>query len=223
MTATLLVALVLGCFAGLAPGPYTTMVVATAIERGFRPALRLAFTPFVTDVAPLVVTSLALDRMSASALSGIGALGGLVVIAIGVRLLSRHLAEPLDPGTAAPPTVRFWHAAVSQLLSPAPWLFWLLVGSPLFLRAWKRSQVEGGLFLAVLFLTNVGTASALAWGGSHGARLLSRRWRTVALRVAGGVLIGGGALLCWNALFGDPQALIDSQNELKEMVRGAAR
>ena len=38
MITTLFTALVLGLFAGLAPGPYTTMVAGTALERGFRPA-----------------------------------------------------------------------------------------------------------------------------------------------------------------------------------------
>lgn len=53
MVTTLLTALVLGLFAGLAPGPYTTMVAGTALERGFRPALILALTPLVTDLAPM--------------------------------------------------------------------------------------------------------------------------------------------------------------------------
>ncbi|MDX1748413.1 MAG: hypothetical protein R3324_20955, partial [Halobacteriales archaeon] len=93
MATTVLIAVILGCFAGLAPGPYTTMVAATAVERGFRAALRLAFTPLVTDSPPLVLTSLLLERLDPAALAGIGVVGGAIVIAIGVRFLKPQLGQ----------------------------------------------------------------------------------------------------------------------------------
>ncbi len=43
MTTTILTALVLGTLAGLAPGPYTTMVAGTALEKGFKAGFILAW------------------------------------------------------------------------------------------------------------------------------------------------------------------------------------
>ncbi|HSR42286.1 MAG TPA: LysE family transporter [Longimicrobiales bacterium] len=219
MTSTVLAALILGACAGMAPGPYTTMVVATALERGFRPAARLALTPLVTDIGPLVTTALLLDVLDPRALTVIGVLGGLTVAVIGVRFLSHHRRPPEELEPKVPrQSAGFWHVVLSAVLSPAPWLFWLVVGSPLLLRSWGRSPEEGVLFVVLLFATNIGTASALAWGASHGRRIMSRPWRRWALRLTGVGLTLAGGVLVWQSLVGNFQAMVDRQEDLRTFV-----
>lgn len=221
MITTILTALVLGILAGMAPGPYTTMVVGTALERGFRPAARLALAPLVTDVPPLVVTALVLERLSNAALTFLGIGGGLVVCYIGVRFLRSWRAgvvavDPEHP--VAVPSARFWHVALGTLLSPVPWLFWLIVGSPLMLRSWARSQTEGMLFIGIVFAMNIGTATGLAWGASHGRRFLAVEWQRRVLGGVGAVLVMAGAALVYQAATGDFQNLIDRQETLRSIV-----
>jgi len=229
---TLLTAFILGLFAGLAPGPYTTMVVGTALERGMKPALKLAFTPLVTDVAPVLVTALVLERLSWPALTLLGLAGGVVIAMIGTRFLTRHAGTPVprdaavgEAASVAPAasndtdqSARFGHVVLSSLLSPAPWLFWLVVGSPLLLRAWERSPTQGVLFLFVLFATNVGSASSLAWAASHGSRLMAPAHRRWVLRLVGVGLIGAGGFLVWQSMSGDFQSWVDSQNAVRSVV-----
>jgi len=220
---TLLTAFILGLFAGLAPGPYTTMVVGTALERGLKPALRLAFTPLVTDVGPVLVTALVLERLSWPALTLLGLAGGVVIAMIGTRFLTRHAGAPEPREVSAAPqdtdqSARFGHVVLSSLLSPAPWLFWLVVGSPLLLRAWERSPTQGVLFLLVLFATNVGSASSLAWAASHGSRLMAPSHRRWVLRLVGVGLIGAGGFLVWQSMSGDFQSWVDSQNAVRSVV-----
>ena len=231
MLTTLLTAFILGLFAGLAPGPYTTMVVGTALERGLKPALRLAFTPLVTDVGPVLVTALVLERLSWPALTLLGLAGGVVIAMIGTRFLTRHAgpvpreASAREAASSAPlapkdtdQSARFGHVVLSSLLSPAPWLFWLVVGSPLLLRAWERSPTQGVLFLIVLFATNVGSASSLAWAASHGSRLMAPSHRRWVLRLVGVGLIGAGGFLVWQSMSGDFQSWVDSQNAVRSVV-----
>lgn len=225
MISTVLAALILGACAGMAPGPYTTMVVATALERGFRPAGRLALTPLVTDIGPLVTTALVLDVLHPAALTVIGVLGGVVVAVVGLRFLVHHRHPPhVEPSLERPrQSAGFWHVALSAVLSPAPWLFWLVVGSPLLLRSWNRSPGEGLLFILLLFGTNIGTATALAWGASHGRRIMTAPWRRWALRLTGVGLTLAGGVLVWQSLVGNFQAMVERQEDFRTFVEERTR
>lgn len=194
---------VLGLFAGMAPGPYTTMVVATALERGFRAAVPLAFAPLLTDLVPLAATAWLLASLSDTAVAVMSVVGGLVVTAIGIRLLVRYgPPAPEEGGPRSAPTIRFWHVVSSTLLSPAPWLFWLGVASPLLLRRWAVDWRLGTAFAVTLFAVNIGSATSLAWAASHGRRVLAPYWRHRLLRVMAAALLLAGLFLVWQGLAG---------------------
>lgn len=224
MLATVLVALMLGGFAGLAPGPYTTMVVGTALERGFRPAAALAFVPFVSDVPPLLATVLLLERLAGPWLTALGLSGGAIVLFVGFRFLRRwrlgSVLVPDEPGSAphAPQSARFWPVALGTLFSPVPWIFWLMIGSPLLLWSWSRSATEGVIFIAIVFVTNISTATGLAWVVSHSRRVISARWQHRILGIVGAVLLVAGGALVYRALTGDFEDLIDRQGVIRTMV-----
>ena len=161
-----------------------------------------------------------LETLSHAALTVVGIAGGAMVAIIGVRFLVHHRHPPgekVDPRLQRQ-SARFWHVALSAILSPAPWLFWLVVGSPLMLRSWGRSPLEGALFVVLLFVTNMGTASGLAWAASHGRRVMSAPWRTWALRLTGSGLTLAGVLLIWQSLEGNFQELVERQEELRSFV-----
>ncbi len=215
MLSTIITAFVLGSFSGLAPGPYTTMVAGTALERGFRAALRLALAPLVTDLIPLVATALVLDQLNWMALTMLGIAGGVIVAAVGVRFLKRHATPDLHAVQEPTASASFMHVVLSVFLSPSPWLFWLILGSPLLLRAWGRSWQEGVVFLAVTFAMIIGGAMSLAWLASHSRRLLSPGWRRRVLQVVGAALVLTGALLVWQSMEGNFQALIDREQAMR--------
>lgn len=217
LTATIITAVILGTMAGLAPGPYTTMVAGTALERGFKAAFLLALTPLVTDVIPMVTAALLLDRLGGLALTLLGISGGAVILVIGSRFLRGHAAVSHDQHERQQ-SARALHVMASTLLNPAPWVFWLVVASPLLLRAWNRSPGEGVLFAGLLFFTNISTASSLAWLASRGRRLLSQDWQRRSLKAIGVVLMVAGAFLCWQATVGNFQNLIDQQEAIRSAV-----
>lgn len=227
MTATILTAVVLGTLAGLAPGPYTTMVAGTALERGFKAGFLLALTPLVTDVIPMLVSALLLDRLSGLALTLLGISGGAVILVIGSRFVRGHNKNPdvekePDPAkrTVQPrqQSAQVLHVIASTLLNPAPWMFWLVVASPLLLRAWNRSPGEGALFVGLLFITNISTASGLAWLASRSRKLLNPDWHRRSLKGVGVLLMLAGAFLCWQATVGNFQNLIDQQEAIRSAV-----
>lgn len=231
--------MVLGTLAGLAPGPYTTMVAGTALERGFKAGFILALTPLVTDVVPMLFSALLLDRLGGLALTLLGIVGGAIIVVVGIRFLRGHSkeAQPFlseeDPardgngeqGQSARAgsgerrqSARVGHVIAGTLLNPSPWLFWLVIASPLLLRSWNRSPGEGVVFVALIFLTNITTASLLAWVASHSRKLMNPEWQRRILKAVGVTLILAGSFLCWQATVGNFQGLIDQQEIIRSVV-----
>ncbi len=220
--------MVLGTLAGLAPGPYTTMVAGTALEKGFKAGFLLALTPLVTDVVPMLSSALLLDRLGGLALTLLGIVGGAIIVMVGVRFLRGHSKESqpvLSNGEPAPggevdrrQSALAGHVIASTLLNPSPWLFWLIIASPLLLRSWNRGPGEGMVFVCLIFLTNIATASSLAWAASHSRKLMNPKWQRRGLKAAGVTLILAGSFLCWQATAGNFQSLIDQQEIILSVV-----
>jgi threonine/homoserine/homoserine lactone efflux protein len=206
MTSALLAGFILGLFAGLAPGPYTTMVAATGLERGFRAALPLALAPMVTDVIPMLATVFLLTSLNPGVVTAMGFLGGIILVGIGIRLLSQYVGKRAKTGPGeeahAPPTIRFRHVVTSTLFSPAPWFFWLSIASPIMVRHWRVDWRQGAVFALAVYVTNMSSASSLAWAASHGRRVLAPYWRHRVLRFMGIGLILAGGFLIWQAATG---------------------
>ncbi|MFW5947527.1 MAG: LysE family translocator [Gemmatimonadota bacterium] len=217
MIATILMAVTLGAFAGAAPGPYTTMVVGTSLQRGFREGVKLAFVPMVSDAIPLVLTVFILDALNWSALTLLGITGGTLIGMIGVRFL-RDEGPPELEGREPFQAATFGHAAAGTFFSPSPWLFWLVLAGPLTLRAMERSTAEAAVFVGVLFAMNIGMAMFLAWLAAHSRRFLAPSVRHRFLQVAGVGLIVAGLVLVWQAMEGNFQAMMAKQEGMREAI-----
>jgi len=198
------------------------MVAGTGLERGFLPACRLALVPLVSDLPPLIVTALVLETLNDLTLSVLGISGGVVVLFIGIRFLRlwRRGITPLDPDHphSLPQSAKFLHVALGTLFSPVPWLFWLIVGSPLMLRSWERSPAQGVLFIGLVFAVNISTATGLAWIASHTRRLMAVHWQKRVLGGVGAALIAAGVFLVYEAALGDFQSLISQQERIRSIV-----
>jgi len=219
LAASVLTATLLGLFGGLAPGPYTTMVAATGLERGFRTAVPIAMAPLLTDLPPLLVALLVVPRLDGVALSFLGLCGGAVISMVGVRFLRAHrggkgFVGPLDPKAQS---VRLGHVLTTSTLSPAPWIFWFVAGAPLFVIQLRASWPRAAVFLIVLFTVNVGSALTLAWMTSQARQVLAPANRRRILFVAGIALTCTGSFMAWQALEGNFQALIDGQAAIQDL------
>lgn len=217
MIETVLTAALLGLLAGGVPGPYTTVVATTALESGFRPALKLAFIPLVTETPPLILTVFLLRNLNHDLLGAVGILGGVAIAWLGLRFYRRQVNE--DTARVEVPRGTFRTLAVAGLLSPAPWIFWLVAAGPLFLRSWNASWMRGVVFAVILYAMFVGTAATIAWLASHGRRVMTPLARRRVLRVMGVLLILAGGVLVWQSIEGNFQEMVRRQEALRERVR----
>lgn len=169
MSGAIVAGLVLGLSAGLAPGPLLALVLRQSLQHGRREGLLVALAPLVTDL-PIVVVALALAHR-ALALDGVFALvafgGAIYVLVLAVETARAELPSADLAGQAPRSLVT---GALANLLSPHPYLFWLTVGAPTTVTAYRQHGLAAAAgFVAAFYLLLVGSKVALALlvGGSR--------------------------------------------------------
>lgn len=207
----------LGIFSGLVPGPFSTLIAATALRSGFRAGFWIAVVPLVSEVAVLALTAAFLSRLPEDALGWMGMAGGVLVLSLAWRTF-RESREPPRAEPLEGSTTRILQGALLAVLSPAPWVFWLLVGSPLFLAAWRRGWAAGSAFLGSFLFWLVGIHLAIAAAAAFGHRRLEgRRYRRVMVGVAL-ALAGAGVVLLWQSWVGNFQEMVAGTDAVRGVV-----
>ena len=198
MVEALALGLSLGLGAGLAPGPLLALVIRSTLQDGVAAGIRVALSPLLTDV-PIIVLALVLaSSLPDSALGVLGVVGGSFVIWLGVEALRESPAPAEAAIGAASPQRDLLRGALTNVLSPHPWVFWISVGAPIL-----ADQGVGGcaLFLGAFYLLLIGSKVTIA-GALHAGRnrLLQGRGYAVLLRASAVLLLATGVLLAIEGL-----------------------
>lgn len=190
----LLLGLSLGLGAGLAPGPLLALVIRTAAQDGLRAGVRVAFSPLITDLLIILVALVAARTLPAGALGVLTIAGGAFVVWLGVAALRE---PPHRPATASARR-DLLRGALTNALSPHPWIFWMTVGAPVLAGGTPAAAV---LFLSAFYLLLIGTKVIVAVAVAAGReRLLRGRGYALLLRLAGVLLLVTGVLLLVDGL-----------------------
>lgn len=197
----LLAGFALGLGAGISPGPLLTLVVTSTLERGFGAGLRVALAPLLTD-APIIGLSVALvSSVSDGVLRAMGIVGGLVVAAMGgwaiLTVWRSRSPTDVEPGAGD-----VWRGVLVNVISPHPWIFWIGVGAPLLVTAWRRSPGLGVAFLIGFYFLLVGSKILIAWVVARGRRRMTDSWRRRLVIIGGLLLVVAGGVLVWEAAAG---------------------
>lgn len=217
MTHALVLGSLLGLFSGIVPGPYSGLVAATALHHGFRAGLKLALIPLLSEGAVLAVTAILISQLPSATLRWMGIAGGLLVLYLAWRTY-RDAGGRVRPEVDEGETRRVGEGVLLGLLSPAPWVFWLLVGSPLFLSAWRQGWVPGlaffGAFMFFMVGINVAWAALAAYGHS---RLSDTSHRRLMMGAAFGLAVAGGVLI-WQSWIGNFREMVEGSENVVEEV-----
>jgi threonine/homoserine/homoserine lactone efflux protein len=213
----------LGLFSGVVPGPYSAMIATTALERGFRAGLELALLPVATESLVMAVAAFALSRLPEGILRVMGITGGLLILYMAGRTWKRS-RDPNPPQDDAAAEGRDLAASVAlALLSPAPWVFWLLVGAPIFLAAWRDGLGPALAFLGSFVACLVAVHVALAALAGYGHRRLPDAWHRRLLVTATVALGLVGVGLVWQSWVGNFQRMVRGSEEIQRLVPDAPR
>lgn len=152
--------LLLGLSAAVQPGPFQAYLLAEASRHGWRRTLPVALAPLVSDGPILALVFFVLSRTPAVFLTGLRLAGGLFVLVLAWEAL-QSLRAPADLAGGQSVYAGVLRGALTNFLSPGPWLFWGLVGAPLFLDAWREARPSGGGFLLGFYLAMIVTSAVL--------------------------------------------------------------
>jgi threonine/homoserine/homoserine lactone efflux protein len=194
-----LLGLGLGLGAGLSPGPLQTLVVTSALRRGFGAGVRVAIAPLLTDAPIIALTVAVVSTIPDRGVRAIGIAGGLALVAMGIWEIARarrHSTEESEMSAGSDDVLR---GVIVNGLNPHPWLFWIGVGAPLLVTAWRVTPGRALAYLAGFYLTIIGSKVAIAGVVAVGRQRLSIEWRYRLLLAGGALLVIFGLLLALRA------------------------
>lgn len=216
----LAVGLVLGLLSGVVPGPFSALVAATGLEAGFWAAFWVAVVPLLSETVVLIVAALFVSQLPRAALQWMGVAGGVLLLYL-ARRIWKVADESLDPGAATSPSrKRIIEGVVLALLSPAPWVFWLLVGGPLFLSAYRSSLGHASIFLGAFLGGLVGVHLMVAGLAGYGHKELPSAWHRRLAKGTSLALLCGAGVLVWQSWVGNFERMVAGSREVQEEMVG---
>ena len=199
MLTALSAAFVYGLTGGLTPGPLMTLVISQTLRHGSREGIKTSLAPLITDGPIIVLLLLFLGRIAAVR----PLLGGIAIAGVAFLLYlaweSWNAAPPSATVAAAAPR-SLVRGALVNFLNPNPYLFWLTVGTPMLVRAWKHSALAAALFIVVFFVCLVGSKIVLVNILAHSRERIIGRWYTPVMRTLAALLVVFAAIVARDAV-----------------------
>ncbi len=192
----------LGLAAGISPGPLQALVITSSLDRGFGAGWRVAMAPLITDAPIILLTVVLLATVAPGILNGLALVGAAVLVAIGIWSLRRARVAS-GSGDVGAGAGDYWRGALVNVLSPHPWIFWVSVGGPVLVAAWRRAPGWAVGFLAAFYGLLVGSKVVIAWGVSMGGERLDDTRRRRLIGVGAALLIAAGLFIGWQGLRGE--------------------
>lgn len=157
----LLIGIILGLSAGIAPGPLLTLVISESLRHGIKSGVKVALAPIISDLPIILITLYIASRLSAyqSGLGIISMVGGIFILFTGISCLR---TKPAKVSIQSDQSRSLLKGVVANILNPHPYLFWISVGAPIMSRAFNTGIGALSAFLCGFYLSLVGSKILLA-------------------------------------------------------------
>jgi len=191
-----------GFSAAVQPGPFQTYIISQTLNRGWRRTLPAILAPLLSDGPIILLVLLVLRRISGWLQQGLYLAGGLFILylAWGTFRAWRDF-KPLELDVAPAGRQSLLKAALMNVLSPGPYLYWSLVSGPILLAGWRETPIHGIVFLAGFYAAMLlSLAGIILLFGT--ARHLGPRVNRVLLAVSAVALGGFGLYQLWLGIRG---------------------
>jgi threonine/homoserine/homoserine lactone efflux protein len=182
-----------GLVAGISPGPLLALVIAETLTHSRKEGILVALAPLVTDLPIVIVSVFLLAQFSHShlILGAISVLGALFIGYLAYESLSVKTSG-LNLQKIEPHSLR--KGIIANFLSPHPYLFWIAVGAPMTLKAYKVNLLSACLFILGFYLFLVGSKIFVAFVIDKSRDFLKSRVYVYTIRLLGVVLLIFAAL-----------------------------
>jgi len=145
-----------GFAAAVQPGPFQTYIVTQTLDNGWRNTLLAAFAPLISDGPIIALVLLVLSQVPECMLRFLYIASGLFVLYLAVNAFIgwRNFGTA---GEAAIPSKQqsLLRAAMMNVLSPGPYIYWSLVTGPVLLAGWREAPANGVGFLVGFYVAMI--------------------------------------------------------------------
>lgn len=178
---------VLGLSAGFSPGPLLMLVISETLHHGTKSGVKVALSPFITDLPIIVATLLILLKISGyhSILGIISLAGGLFVLCTGYETI-RTPPVTLELPKEQPKSLR--KGVLTNFLSPHPYLFWITVGAPVVTNSLNAGWAACFAFIGSFYMSLIGAKIVLAVAVGRSKSFMSSRLYLYTMRFLGVLL-----------------------------------
>jgi threonine/homoserine/homoserine lactone efflux protein len=151
-----------GLAAASQPGPLQTYLVSQSLTRGWRRTLPAALAPLLSDGPIIFICLLALSQVPAWMERFLYFAGGLFVLYLAWGTFqSWKNFEAQTPSTESTVRQNIFKAALTNILNPNPYFFWMLVTGPILIKGWRETPVNGIGFLAGFYITFISSLAGI--------------------------------------------------------------
>lgn len=190
--------LLLGLVAGISPGPIFALVITETLKHGKREGIKLACVPIVTDIPIVLISLLIISKLSqySTPLGILTLLGAIFLLYLAYENITYSSGNEIS-------TVQFKSfskGVVANFFSPHPYLFWILIGGPIILKASQINLATPVLFVFAFYLMLIGSKILIAILTHRLKGILQSKTFVYFIRFLGVVLILFSVLLFIDAV-----------------------
>jgi len=191
-----------GFAAAAQPGPFQTYIISQTLNSGWRRTLPAVFAPLVSDGPIIILVLLVLSQVPDWFQRALYVAGGLFILFLALNAFRGwRKFDPAGEEGGQSGGQSLFKAAMMNVLSPGPYIFWSLVTGPILLAGWRQAPTNGIGLLAGFYL-----AMILCLGGIIAvfatARQLGPRVNRTLLGVSAVALFGFGLFQLWRGFWG---------------------
>lgn len=191
MTLYLMLGVVNGFVAAMQPGPFQTYLFSQTLRNGWRRTLPVVLAPLVSDGPIIALVLLVLSTVPSWWVQLLQLVGGVFVVWLALGIYRSWRDFDAEQNSEQPAQQSVLKAALVNLLSPGPYIYWSLVTGPILLTGWRETPINGFGLLLGFYLTMVVSLVGLVLLCASAGKLGSNINRSL-LGVSGIALAGFG-------------------------------
>jgi len=191
-----------GFAAAAQPGPFQTYLISQALSKGWRRTLLAALAPLVSDGPIIVLVLLVLSQVPPWLQRSLYIASGLFILYLAYSAFVAWRDFDAAPVVTDPPGQQsVLKAAMMNLLSPGPYIFWSLVNGPILIAGWREAPINGISFVIGFYATMIiGLAAIIVLFGT--ARHLGPKVNRALLGISAIGLVCFGLYQLWLGISG---------------------
>lgn len=185
-----------GLAAGVSPGPLTMLIISETLQHNLRAGLKASVAPLLSDtfIISVALGAVSIFKEVSWIFAALSLAGGAYLLFLSVSIFRMSV-----PTLSAKPrkSRSLLKGIMTNLLNPAPYVFWLTIGAPILLETWVENPTHTVSYLLGIYVFLIGSKAMVAVLVSRGKGFLQSKAYLYVNYAMGLVLAGFGLVFLY--------------------------